>query len=98
MQSVVAVIQNAYDAPAGWSATNEGNARLPLVYNIKGKLMLHDTIRNSPKGLIVPENNYTGLGNFGFMHLPGARLTKHEDFVFQNTNLIFASCCALLHY
>ena len=37
--------------------------------------MLHDTIRNSPKGLIVPENNYTGLGNFGFMHLPGARLT-----------------------
>ena len=36
--------------------------------------MLHDTIRDSPKGLIVPENNYTGLGNFGFMHLPGAKL------------------------
>ena len=75
MQSIVAAFVTASDAPAGWSATNEGNARLPLVYNINGKLMLHDSIRDSPKGLIVPENNYTGLGNFGFMHLPGARLT-----------------------
>ena len=65
---------DCFNAPAGWSATDEGNARLPLVYNINGKLMLHDSIRDSPKGLIVPENNYTGLGNFGFMHLPGARL------------------------
>ncbi len=43
---------------AGWGPTPEGNARLPLVFNINGKLSVHGSIRTSPNGFIVPNNNF----------------------------------------
>eukprot|EP00891_Asterochloris_glomerata_P003584 jgi/Astpho2/3584/Aster-06881 len=71
--------------PEWWSPTPEGDARLPLVFNINGELSLHSSIRSSPSGLIVPKNNFTGLGNLGFFHLPVIRaateVARCGDFV-----------------
>ena len=42
-----------------WSATDEGHARLPLLFSLGGELTLHPTIADTPVGHIVEANNYT---------------------------------------
>ena len=45
--------------PEWWSATDEGHARLPLLFSLGGELVLHPTIANTPDGHVVGANNYT---------------------------------------
>ena len=42
-----------------WSATQEGHARLPLLFSLGGELILHPSIAETPDGHIVEANNYT---------------------------------------
>eukprot|EP00891_Asterochloris_glomerata_P003406 jgi/Astpho2/3406/Aster-04739 len=55
--------------PEWWSPTHKGHARLPLLFSLGGKLILHPTIAKTPDGHIEEANNYTGRGNLGWFHM-----------------------------
>ena len=42
-----------------WTATDEGHARLPLLFSLGSELILHPSIADTPDGHLWEANNYT---------------------------------------